>query len=399
MNKYSLMGIYMIVLIAVWFCAEDTFAEDVSDIQVSEESELLPDKMLDSLNLEEIEQYWQKINAEYGNYIPEIGRKNMRQLIESEQKITFISTINGLLHFLLYEIIENGKLLGSLIVLTLFSALLQSIQSAFENSTVSKIAYFVVYLVLLSIVVHSFRIVFQYVQETIELMSNFMFALLPLLLGLLATLGQVFTVGFFQPIIIFFIQISGVFVTSFVLPMLYLSVVLIIVSNLNTKFKATQLADLLKSVSLGALSVFLTIFLGMASIQGTVTAVQDGVALKTTKFITGNFIPVVGRTFTDAAETVLSAALILKNSIGLIGVTVIIFIAVFPMLKIMVISFIYKLAAALLQPLGATPMINSLQTVGTYMMYILACLVIVTFMFFMLIIIVTLASNIPIMMN
>ena len=46
------------------------------------------------------------------------------------------------------------------------------------------------------------------------------------------------------------------------------------------------------------------------SVQGTATAIQDGVALKTTKFITGNFIPVVGRTFTDAADTVLSAALL-----------------------------------------------------------------------------------------
>lgn len=399
MNKYMMISIYMIVLSATWLSGAYTVAADVETIEVEDEPEGLAEKMLDSLNLKEIDSYWRHINNTYGDYIPEVGQKNIIELIKSEEKITFKSSINGLLKYLLFEIIENGKLLGSLIILTLFSALLQSIQTAFENSTVSKIAYFVVYLVLISIVMHSFHVVFGYVQETIELMSNFMFALLPLLLGLLASVGQVFTVSFFQPIIIFFIQVSGVFTTTFILPMLYLAALLMIVSNLNEQFKATHLADLLKSISLGALGVFLTIFLGMTSIQGAATAVQDGIALKTTKFITGNFIPVVGRTFTDAAETVLSAALILKNGIGLIGVTVIIFIAVFPMIKIMIISFIYKLAAALLQPLGATPMINSLHVVSKYMMYILACLVIVTFMFFFLIIIVTIASNIPILLN
>src|SRR5690625_3202405 len=125
---------------------------------------------------------------------------------------------------------------------------------------------------------------------------------------------------------------------------------------------------------MSVLGVFLTIFLGVMSVQGAAAAIQDGVALKTTKFITGNFIPVVGRTFTEAADTVLSATLLLKNAIGIIGVIIIIFIAVFPAIKIIVISFIYKLDAALLQPLGNSPIIDSLNTISKYIMYVLACL-------------------------
>lgn len=34
--------------------------------------------------------------------------------------------------------------------------------------------------------------------------------------------------------------------------------------------------------------------------------------MKTAKFVTGNFIPVVGRMFTEAADTVISASGLLK---------------------------------------------------------------------------------------
>ena len=183
--------------------------------------------------------------------------------------------------------------------------------------------------------------------------------------------------------------------TSFVFPLLFLSALLMIVSHMNKKYQATYLADLFKHISLGTLGVFITIFLGVISIQGTATAIQDGVALKTTKFITGNFVPVIGRSFTEAADTVLSAALLLKNAIGIFGLIIIISIAVFPLVKITVIAIIYKLAAALLQPLGSNSTTICLNMISKYLMYILACLIVVTFMFFLAIVLMIVASNIP----
>src|SRR5699024_6601106 len=218
-------------------------------------------------------------------------------------------------------------------------------------------------------------------------------ALLPLMLGLIATFGQVLSVSFFHPIIIFLIHVSGLLMTSFVFPLLFLSALLMIVSHMNEKYQATYLADLFKHISLGTLGVFITIFLGVISIQGTATAIQDGVALKTTKFITGNFVPVIGRSFTEAADTVLSAALLLKNAIGIFGLIIIISIAVFPLVKITVIAIMYKLAAALLQPLGSNSTTTSLNKNSKYMMYILACLIVVTYMFVLAIVLMIVTSN------
>ena len=62
----------------------------------------------------------------------------------------------GLLKYLFHELAPNGKLLGTLIMLTIFSALLQSLQSAFSKSSVSKIADAVVYMVLIIFALNSF---------------------------------------------------------------------------------------------------------------------------------------------------------------------------------------------------------------------------------------------------
>lgn len=400
MNLYKKPILVALVLYCLFNFQHFVSAESEIEIEpIQEEEATIYDNLLMKLNIDELDYYWQNIQQDYAEFIPDNARKNLFELMKSDDSITIKSSLKGIITFLFYEVIQNGQLLGTLIILTLFSVVLQSMHATFEKSAVSKIAYFVVYIVLLYIVLDSFHQVFTYAKEAMEMMSGFMIALLPLLLGIIATFGQFFTVTFFHPIIIFLIHISGILISSFVFPLLYLSALLIIISNLNKQFQAVHLAELLKTISLSTLGIFLTIFLGVMSIQGTATAIQDGVALKTTKFITGNFIPVVGRTFTDAADTVLSAALLMKNAIGLIGVTIIIFIAVFPAIKIMAIAFIYKLAAALLQPLGNSPIVESLSVISKYIMYVLAALVIVTFMFFLAIVMVTIASNIPLLLN
>src|SRR5699024_7627943 len=147
------------------------------------------------------------------------------------------------------------------------------------------------------------------------------------------------------------------------------------------------------------LGLFLTIFLGVVSVQGTVSAVQDGVALKTAKFVTGNFIPVVGRTFTDAADTIFSASLLLKNTIGVVGLIVILITVSFPAIKIAVIALIYKIAAAVVQPVGDGPIIQTLNIISQYIILILASLLAVSFMFFLAIVIIITSGNLTLLIR
>jgi stage III sporulation protein AE len=246
---------------------------------------------------------------------------------------------------------------------------------------------------------NSFYIVTTYAKDTIQTMIDFILALLPILLALIATGGGVISVSFFHPIIIFLMNTSGLLMNYFVLPLLFLATILSIVSTMSDQYKVTKLSKLLQNVSIGALGVFLTIFLGVLSVQGTATAVADGIAVKTAKFVTGNFIPVVGRMFTEASDTVLSASALLKNTVGIAGVVILLLIVAFPAIKIFVIALIYKFAAAVLQPLGSNSVIQCLDIIGKSIIYVFAALAIVSLMFFLSISIIVAAGNLTLMVR
>jgi stage III sporulation protein AE len=103
--------------------------------------------------------------------------------------------------------------------------------------------------------------------------------------------------------------------------------------------------------------------------------------------------------FSDAADTVLSASLLVKNAVGLAGVLILIILCSFPALKILVLALIYNLSSAVLQPLGNSPIISALGTIGKSLLFVFAALATVGLMFFLAITIIIAAGNISMMVR
>ncbi|MFD0827641.1 stage III sporulation protein AE [Neobacillus sp. M.A.Huq-85] len=359
----------------------------------------LVDSQLKSMDLTELKQFWEDIQTKYDGFLPESQKGSLYDFIKGEKKFSFKQWGQGVLKFAFHEFVANGKLLGSIIMLTVFSMFLQSMQNAFEKSAISKVAYAIVYMVMVILALNSFHVVINYTNEAIGTMISFVLALIPLLLALIAATGGVVSAAFFHPVILFLMNTSGLFMQYVILPLLFLATLLSIVSTMSDQYKVTQLAQLLRNWSIGLMGLFLTVFLGVISVQGASAAVTDGVAIRTAKFITGNFIPVIGRIFTDASDTIISASTLLKNTVGIAGVAILLIIVAFPALKILMIAFIYKFAAAILQPLGGGPIISCLDIISKSVIYVFAALGIVSLMFFLSITVIVAAGNLTMMMR
>lgn len=354
-------------------------------------------EQIKKLGIDEVQQYWDEVVNKYGGFLPESQKGDFIEFIKGEKKFSIQEWFIAFGKYLFFELLSNGKILGILIMLVIFSSLLQSLQNAFEKSSISKIADSVVFLVLVVFALNSFYIATQATQEAITMMINFLRALIPILLALIATSGGVISVGFFHPILIFLMHTSGLLVTYFVLPLILVSTILSIVSIINDELQVTKLAALIRNIAVGVLGIFLTIFLGVLSVQGMTTAVTDGVAVKTAKFVTSNFIPVVGKVFADVTDTVISASLLLKNTVGIVGLVTMLAIIVFPALKILVLALIYKFSAAILQPVGSKAIISTIDVIGKSVIYLFVCLAIVSLMFFLSMTLIIAAGNIVVM--
>ncbi|GHI01018.1 stage III sporulation protein AE [Neobacillus kokaensis] len=401
--KQRLQMIPIMILFFLFFSIPSVHAtqgsQEEAEAPPSVSPQELVDTQLESLDLSELKQFWEDITNKYGGFLPESQKGSLYDFIKGEKHFSFKEWGKGFLKFAFHEFVANGKLLGSLIMLAIFSMFLQSMQNAFEKSNISKVAYAIIYMVLVIIALNSFHVAISYTNEAIGTMISFVLALIPLLLALIAASGGIVSAAFFHPVILFLMNMSGMFMQYVILPLLFLATLLSIVSTMSDQYKVTQLAALLRNWSIGLMGLFLTVFLGVISVQGASAAVTDGVAIRTAKFITGNFIPVIGRMFTDATDTVIGASVLLKNSVGIAGVAILMIIVAFPAIKILLISFIYKFAAAILQPLGGGPIITCLDIISKSVIYVFAALGIVSFMFFLSITVIVAAGNLTMMMR
>jgi stage III sporulation protein AE len=397
---HRLQIIPIIILLFLFFNIPSVQAsENTKEASTPLSPQELVDAQLKTMDLTELKQFWEEVTTKYGGFLPESQKGSLYDFVKGEKKFSFQQWGKGILKFAFQEFVANGKLLGSLIMLTIFSMFLQSMQNAFEKSSISKVAYSIVYMVLVIIALNSFHIAISYTNEAIGTMISFVLALIPLLLALIAASGGLVSAAFFHPVILFLMNMSGLFMQYIILPLLFLATLLSIVSTMSDQYKVTQLAQLLRNWSIGLMGLFLTIFMGVISVQGASAAITDGVAIRTAKFITGNFIPVIGRVFTDATDTVVSASGLLKNTVGIAGVAILLIIVAFPAIKILMIAFIYKFAAAILQPLGGGPIISCLDIISKSVIYVFAALGIVSLMFFLSITVIVAAGNLTMMMR
>ncbi|MFD1176245.1 stage III sporulation protein AE [Paenibacillus puldeungensis] len=375
-----------------WLFPIISSAEGTDDGWIQRQAEELP--------TDQVETYWQQLMKDYGGFFPDQKVPSfMDMLLQQDQSFSLKSGLTGLMRYMWHEVLYNGHILVTIVLLSIFSMILETLQTAFERKQVSKVAYSICYMVILVLAINSFHVAITYATGAITGMIDFMMAMVPLLFTLLASMGNAVTVTVTHPLVVFMVHTVGTVVHRVVFPLLFFSAVLHIVSSLSEKYKLTQLANLLRTISMAVLGIMLTIFLGVISVKGITGSVADGVTLRAAKYLTGNFVPVVGKVFADATDTVISASLLVKNSIGLVGVIILLFLCAFPAIKIITLALIFNLSAAAMQPLGDSPVITCLETIGKSMIYVFAALAAVGMMFFLAITIMLTAGNITVMMR
>lgn len=203
------------------------------------------------------------------------------------------------------EIASSITIIGGVLGIIVIHAILKSISENLGNTSISQIAYFVEYILIVTLVMTSFNTVLDMVKTTISNLVGFLNILIPLLLSLIATSGTVVTASTLQPIILALIVFIGNGINLYVLPILLISTVLGIVSNLSDKIQIGKLSKMLRSSIVWIIGFIFTLFISLLSLEGTLTSSVDGLTIKGLKTATSTFVPVVGKVLGDSVETVL----------------------------------------------------------------------------------------------
>ncbi|MQL52109.1 stage III sporulation protein AE [Desulfofundulus thermobenzoicus] len=341
-----------------------------------------------------------RLDEEIQRAVPGFNFKELvTKLLKREMDWSPVTLLHTGLTYLFREVVANAALLGKLVILAMICAVLQNFATAFERGTTGQLTHTVAFLVLVTIATGSFALAVQTGREVVDRMVGVMQALLPVLLTLLVALGGVASAAIFHPVILVSLTVIGTLVKDIVLPLIFFSALLGLVSHLSPRFKVSNLAGLFKTVALGLMGLCGTVFLGLLAVQGVAGAVGDGVILRTARFSLDAFVPVVGGMFSDALEAVIGSALLIKNALGIAGVVAVFFVMTLPLIKLLSLAFIYKLAGALIQPVDDSRVADCLNDLGNGVISIFAAVATVGLVFFFAIAIVVGVGNLTVMLR
>jgi stage III sporulation protein AE len=387
--KFMKRSTFIIIILAILF----TFI-NFSTLEAAEDEDisLLP-QVIEKIDLGTMEDFKQQIDGEVSNYINHKSVKEwLLDFISGNWQLDTGEIMQNMGKYFWGEVSANFNLLGKLLVLSVLSALLINLPGAF-SSGVSRIAQMACFMALTAIALGSFRLVLGIGQQTIDQMTSFMLGMLPQMLVLVAGLGNINASMMLFPVLMTTATAFATAMKTIVFPLIILSAILNLANQISGTIKVERLAKFFGQMAQLSLGFILTVFVGILTLRSLYASVMDKVALRTTRFVTDNAIPLVGKMFSDTIEVTAGYVVMLKQALGIFGVIIILGIILFPLIKIAVIALIYKVAAAIAEPLGDGRTAAILETMSTHLFMMLAAVTAVGLMFFIMIAIVVGTTN------
>lgn len=285
-----------------------------------------------------------------------------------------------ILNLLGTEVQAGLKSLVSILAIIVIHSVLKSISESLENDNISKLIYYVQYIAIVTIIMSNFSDIINLVKETTTNLVGFMNTLIPVITTLMIYTGSVTTTSILEPIILFLINFIGNMVENILIPIILIITSISIISKISDNIQVEKIAKFLKSSTIWFIGLVLTIFVGVVSLEGTLSSSIDGITAKTAKSIVSSAVPVVGKILGDVIDSVLGCGVILKNAVGFLGVIIIIGICILPILKLSVLSISYKLVASVSEVIADTKIVKLLDQISDIFKILLGILVAISFM-------------------
>ena len=188
-------------------------------------------------------------------------------------------------------------------------------------------------------------------KEFISGVEDFSKALLPTVAAAEATCGVAGAATVKAGITLLFSDILITLIKKVLLPLVYINIFAATANaaaNNNVLQKISEFSS--KTVSV-TLKVILGAFVSYIGISGIVAGSVDKAGLKVAQFAMGAAIPVVGGAVSEAAETVVAGAAMIKNSVGVFGMLSILSAFATPFAAMLVNYLSFKAASLVSSPI------------------------------------------------
>ncbi len=340
-------------------------------------------------DLSSFEQIWADLYQEY-DFLASADYLDKSNLLNVEN-FNLVDFVQSLIDYGMYEVSVAFIEFKSIFILIILIALFRQLKNMFSNRY-DEMTTLILKLMLVISLVQLFMFYHDFTYDILTRYMGIVVTLFPILLSMITMTGALWNHALFQPVIVFLINASYFFINSFSLPLIVMGTVLGFINKLSKEDFYSRLTVLINKVATWSLGAYFGLFLTLLSIQNITLSFTNGLFLRTGQSLV-NHIPVIGTKFTDTVISVVSTLSILRNSVGLLAVITLVVFVAFPILKLGIVSLLFRLLSALVQPLLDKEYVEVLDVFNTAINGLLIVMFIIGVMFIFTIVIILFSSN------
>lgn len=377
----------MTVIAALWWQEKTesmgiVYASETEDVQISDKTQNM--ELLESMDFTDIDRMMEDLfpqeRMEFADAVRQImigntdvGRDAIKEMLRER--------ILGA-----WEV--NRKSILYLILLAIASAVFIGFSDIFQTRQVSQISFYMIYLLVMGICLASFQAASEWMANGVHTLTGFMKVLYPVYFAAVTVAkGSISSLAFYHLAIILIVVIEELLL-HLIVPGIHMYVIIRVMNSLQSEDYLSKFAELLETAIGWGLKTLMGGMIGLNVIQGMLGPAIDTV--KRSAVTRGmEMVPGVGDLLGGTAEVALGTAVLIKNSIGIVGMFLCLVLCLAPLLQLAMITLGYKLAAALVQPVSDKRIIECISGVGEGCKMLMNCIFVTGILFLVTVAIVT----------
>lgn len=262
-----------------------------------------------------------------------------------------------------YEFRNNRKNLAYMLMIAVAAAIFTNFSNALQNKQVSEIGFYVLYILLITMCLSSFRTAMEGLESQLETLLDFMRVLCPgYFMAVAIAAGSSSSIMFYN-LVLFLIYLVEILILKFLLPLINVYIMVQVMNYLAGEDTLSEFADLIRKFISWVLKTLLGCVIGINVIQGMLGPAIDLVK-RSTLTKTVEAIPGLGNTFGSVTDVLLGTAVLIKNGIGMAGAVILLLISIVPVIQTALLTLLYQLTAALVQPMSDKRITGCIRSVS-----------------------------------
>ncbi|MBQ2745982.1 MAG: stage III sporulation protein AE [Lachnospiraceae bacterium] len=365
MKKCKWLGI-LIVAMYIIFASSEVYAASDDEATVTGGA-----YDLSGYDLSGIDEIMSGTDYESESFSDMVGR-----LMSGDSEGIFLEIFNMAGDKLVGEIDYNKDAIAKVVLIAIAAAMLSKLSAIFMSNKMSDMGFFSVYTLLLVVLMSAFAVNTTVARDVVDLLLAFMKCLIPaFFMAVGAASGMTASVGLYEIALVSIMAVEYV-ILNFVIPAINVYVVILLLNNILDEDYLSKFASVVETVISWAIKMIPTIALAINLVGSIVLPSVDYTKAKGYRKIF-SLIPGIGQGIDSFVEIVAGSGSLIKNAIGGAALVCIIVLVAIPVVKLLVFCFMYKITAAIVQPVSDKRVTSSVEVMskGANMLYraILAC--------------------------